>query len=421
MLQHNLIKNTPVTYDDALRTETTFGPDLGSLKGKSVCSTSAPIILSTSVSIAIFEHHTHVCISADIFYMDGAIFFMTISRHLQFKTVHFIESKKHDVIYKCFSQVIYTYKTCGFLVSIIISDHEFEPLSRQLLEFGATLNVSTADEHASEIERAIRVIKERARAHLIMMPFPHYPRLLKRHLIHHLITLVNLSVHPNSVFPYLSPATIIIGHTFDAYIHCRVKFGLYCQAFDEPSPLNSTVKPRTLDTLALRPTGNRQGGYYFLHIIIWSLIESSKWTVIPIPEHIISLVNELNLSVVIDIFSRPWPLMTQTYWLCPVRLKERRMAPLISLLLVMFLCKMTTRIRMTLLLQPPMPILSPVLSQLMIIIIRRTQMHHPSIVMMMMLTLFMTLNLSRSVNLTMIQIIILLCLQHPNYHPTTMM
>ena len=294
MLQHQLIKNTPVTYNDALRAETIFGPDLGSLKGKSVRSTPAPIILSTPVSIPapIFEHHKHVCISADIFYMDGAMFFMTISRHLQFKTLHSIDSKKHDVIFKCFSQVIHTYKRRGFLVSTIISDHEFEPLSRQLLELGATLNASTADEHAPEIERAIRVIKERARSHLVMMPFSHYPKLLKRHLIHHLVTLVNLTVHPNSVSPYLSPATIVTGHVFDAQLHCRVKFGSYCQALDEPSPLNSVVKPRTLDTLALRPTGNRQGGFYFLHLTTWSIIERRKWTVIPMPEHIISLVNQ---------------------------------------------------------------------------------------------------------------------------------
>ena len=287
-------KYSCVTYDDVVHAETIFGPDLGSLKGKSVRSTPAPIILSTPVSVPapIFQHHKHVCISADIFYIDGAMFFMTISCHLQFKTVNSIDSKKHDVIFKCFSQVIHLYKKRGFIVSTVISDHEFQPLSRRLLEVGATLNASTADEHAPEIERAIRVIKKRAQAHLVMIPFSHYPRLLKRHLIHHLITLVNLTVHPNSVSPYFSPATIVTGLTFDAQLYCSVKFGSYCQALDEPTPLNSTVKRRTLDTLALRPTGNRQGGHYFLHITSWSLIERRKWTIVPMPEHVISLVNQ---------------------------------------------------------------------------------------------------------------------------------
>ena len=69
MFQHQLIKISPVTYDNAVRAEKNFGPDLSSLKGKYVRSTPAPVILTTPIAIPapIFEYHRHVCISADIF------------------------------------------------------------------------------------------------------------------------------------------------------------------------------------------------------------------------------------------------------------------------------------------------------------------------------------------------------------------
>lgn len=86
------------------------------------------------------------------------------------------------------------------------------------------------------------------------------------------------------------------GHFFDTALHCRVQFGAYCQALDEPTPLNSTTKPRTIDTLALRPTSNRQGDFYFVHVQTWSLVQRGKWTVLPMPEHIISSVNKRAIS-----------------------------------------------------------------------------------------------------------------------------
>ena len=72
MLQHNVIQNTTVTYDYAHRAELIFGTDLGSLKGKSVRTTPAPVVLPSIIPVPapIFSNHREVILCGDIFYMD---------------------------------------------------------------------------------------------------------------------------------------------------------------------------------------------------------------------------------------------------------------------------------------------------------------------------------------------------------------
>eukprot|EP00978_Attheya_sp_CCMP212_P043978 scaffold296403_cov24-Attheya_sp.AAC.1 len=50
---------------------------------------------------------------------------------------------------------------------------------------------------------------------------------------------------------------------------------------------------RTTGALALRPTGNEEGGYFFLSLTFGRRINRSNWTVLPIPEDVISRVHVL--------------------------------------------------------------------------------------------------------------------------------
>ena len=182
------------------------------------------------------------------------------------------------------------YKARGFLVENILTDFEFAPLRPKLLSLQATLNPASAGEHVPEVERAIRVVKERARAFVVMLPFKHVPSLMKRHLIQLVVQLLNLTVHPNGLSPYLSPSSIMLGVSFDTKVHGKLPFGTYCQVQDDINPLNSVDKPRTVDAIALRPISNVQGGWVFLNITSWKLIRRRSWKALPMPASVISLI-----------------------------------------------------------------------------------------------------------------------------------
>lgn len=219
------------------------------------------------------------------------MFFLTIYRNLQFQTVHHIHNKQYDTIWKCIKQAFHLYQRRGFQVTHFLTDYEFQPMEARLSSLNVHLNTTVAQEHSPEVERSIRMIKEHAHSFLTTLPFTRYPRLIKQHLVHYLVSIINLTVHPNSVSPFLSPAAVVTGISLNVDIHCRIPFGSYCQVLDEPNPTNSVTKPRTLDAISLRPMGNAQGDYLFIHVSTWSILKRRKWTLLPMPTSVIDIVN----------------------------------------------------------------------------------------------------------------------------------
>ena len=132
-----------------------------------------------------------------------------------------------------------------------------------LAEIGITLNETSRDEHVGDIERYIRTVKERMRAIYNTMPFRKVPARL-------VIEMAKTAVFWLNAFPVLggasgnlSPHTILTGQKVDYKRHCRFQFGEYTQTHEEH---DSSMNPRTVGALALRPVGNGQGSFYFLSI-----------------------------------------------------------------------------------------------------------------------------------------------------------
>jgi hypothetical protein len=57
----------------------------------------------------------------------------------------------------------------------------------------------------------------------------------------------------------MSPRLILTGNNIDYHKHCRLEFGTYVQVREEH---DNSMMSRTSGAIALRPTGNEQGGYY---------------------------------------------------------------------------------------------------------------------------------------------------------------
>ncbi len=69
----------------------------------------------------------------------------------------------------------------------------------------------------------------------------------------------------NGVSDTLSPLTITTGRPTPYYNDMKIEFGAYAQVYENGGPTN-TVRARTTGAIALTPTGNAQGGYYFLSL-----------------------------------------------------------------------------------------------------------------------------------------------------------
>jgi hypothetical protein len=134
-LRNNLIRNCPVTVEDAKRAMLIYGPDPAVLKGKST-KTNAPHIpnyVSQPIQDPILEHHGDVTICIDNFYINGNPFFHTISRAIKFRTAAPIANRSKRTLLLETRAVMDVYTARQFSVAAIHADREFDCLRHNLL------------------------------------------------------------------------------------------------------------------------------------------------------------------------------------------------------------------------------------------------------------------------------------------------
>ena len=119
----------------------------------------------------------------------------------------------------------------------------------------AMINTTSANEHVPEIERRIKVIKERTRAEKASLPYTYLPIVMVAELINHVITWLNVFSAKTGV-GVLSPRLIVMVNQLAYSEHCRCTYGTYVQTHEEGS--NDTDEERTVDAMCLGPTGNNQ-------------------------------------------------------------------------------------------------------------------------------------------------------------------
>ncbi|KAL3810038.1 hypothetical protein ACHAXA_000207 [Cyclostephanos tholiformis] len=187
-------------------------------------------------------------------------------------------------------RVMDLYARGGFQVGTVLMDNEFEPL-RVLIPI-IVVNTTAAKEHVPEIERRIRLIKERGRAILNTLPYKKIPQLMLIELIYHVVLWLNAFPTKSGISSTLSPREIVLRHRLDFAKHCKAPFGSYCESHDEPVPSNSMAS-RTSPAIVLGPTGNLQGTYKLLSLTTGKKLKRRNFTPCPMPDSIIKTVEAM--------------------------------------------------------------------------------------------------------------------------------
>ena len=291
----NQIKNCPVTAEDIDIAQRIWGKDIAALKGKTVRKKPTPVQgNSMKVPRDFLRLHQDVFMTLDIFFVAGIPFLLTLSRKIDFTTVTHLADRKLETIYQAYKSVQSLYEKRGFRVQTLHADHEFAPL-KQLIDSkprGPTVNLAAANEHVPEIERRIRVVKERSRALRHSLPFKRLPRLVTIHMVIHSVYQMTFFPSKAGISEHLSPRMIMLGESLDYKLHLQLQFGEYCQVHEEDTPRNSQ-NPRTKAAICLGPTGNKQGGYKFMSLRSGKKIIRRSWDRLPMPDTVIARVNEI--------------------------------------------------------------------------------------------------------------------------------
>jgi hypothetical protein len=147
----------------------------------------------------------------------------------------------------------------------MLMEGEFEPLRVDLASESrcVALNTTSNDEHLGDIERYNRAIQERIHTAFNSFPFQRMPRRLIIEMAKSTVFWRKVVSADDGISDELSPQAIVTGNTVDYDRQCHYEFGEYVQTHEEHE---YSMGSRTVGALALRPTGNVQGGCYFFSL-----------------------------------------------------------------------------------------------------------------------------------------------------------
>ena len=101
---------------------------------------------------------------------------------------------------------------------------------------------------------------------------------------------LNMFPRKGGVSKTLSPRALLTGQTWSYTTHCRLEFGDYVQTHEEH---DNSMAARTIGAIALRPTGNTQGGYFFFSLTTGRVLNRGRWTSLPMPNEVIDRVHRM--------------------------------------------------------------------------------------------------------------------------------
>ncbi len=145
---------------------------------------------------------------ADVMFVNDVPFLVSSSRNINLITIEHVPRLTASKLGYLLQRIIRVYARAGFTVRTILMDNEFEKVKDHVPE--TNLNTPAASEHIGEIERKIRVIKERSRGILCTLPYSHFPQQMLIHLLHHVVMWLNNFPVAGGISDRFSPREIIL-------------------------------------------------------------------------------------------------------------------------------------------------------------------------------------------------------------------
>ena len=244
----------------------------------------------TLVPVSILKRYHDVTICVDIMYVNRVAMLVSISQSIKFGMIEAIPNNKSAMIISRVKAIRQVYRWNGFNVVAALMDGEFGHLPGKLADMGIALNETSHNEHVGDVERYIRTVKERMRAIYNTLPLNKIPAQLVVEMVKASVFWLN-GIPPKDYFGNnLSPRTIVTGQKLDYKRHCRYQFGEYVQTHEQH---NNSMNPRMVGALALRPTGNAQGSFYFMSISTGRVANRLRAMPLPMLDEVVDRIHRL--------------------------------------------------------------------------------------------------------------------------------
>ena len=123
MVSSNMIKNCPIDSTGVSNAPAIFGSDLASVRGKTIRRKPKSIMEEyVSVPKELVSQNKFISIAADVFFVDGIAFLLTVAIKLKNLTVKHTPVITAKSLVKHIKRVVQVYDRAGFTVRYIMMD-----------------------------------------------------------------------------------------------------------------------------------------------------------------------------------------------------------------------------------------------------------------------------------------------------------
>ena len=195
-----------------------WGKDISALNGKTVWG--KPIVVASDcikIPKDIDNLKKTECLTAEMFFVNRILFFISLNIKMDFSGVSHLKWRTAAIIFDAFKGIFRLYLQQGFRIQTVHKDGEFGAL-KYLIEnipAGLRVNLTSTNEHVPEIERHIRVVKERSQEFCHSIPFNRIQKLMTIHAVLKIANMLNYFPLKRGISLDLSSRSILTGESLN--------------------------------------------------------------------------------------------------------------------------------------------------------------------------------------------------------------
>ena len=150
--------------------------------------------------------HNFVTLVADVFFVDGVAFLMTLSRHIRLTAMEHIPGRRARILADSLKKNIRTYARGGFIVNLVLMDQEFDKIVDRMDM--VIVNTCATNKHVTDAERNVCTIKDGTRcsvAELRQIRIHTLPKQVIIHMVYLSVFWINAPPATNGISTVHSP------------------------------------------------------------------------------------------------------------------------------------------------------------------------------------------------------------------------
>jgi len=293
VLRTNIIQDNPVKQEDCDIADAILNPKSKSyIQGKWVRQQPKKVVhTEVAIPAELIVKYRDMVLCMDTMHVGSVAFLATIDKTVKYRGCESLMGQTDEDHYNALDKVLRIYNAAGFRIKTIECDGLYKSMMDEVKDsLNITMNYCNPDEHVPEVERSIRVIKERCRAHYHRLPFKLIPRIMIRALGEQCCKLLNVIPAKGGVSKYFSPHMIMNKTHLQYDKDFKYMIGDYGMA---NAPTDNTMKPRAVEAIYLRPIESAQGGHECMHLQTGKQTQSTRFEPLLITETVIRHVEKL--------------------------------------------------------------------------------------------------------------------------------